>query len=155
MVKTKQLSNKESKELILKFNEFGIDLNKYKRFDIVSEKTDILIADKETVGFYYGGKCFPSLKLLLNINTQIPSIYLDLGAIPFITKGADLMKPGVKDLEIFEKGSLVIMKDAIHKKPLALGIAEFSSEEIKPLNNGKVIKTIHYIGDNIWNYGNK
>lgn len=155
MAKTKQLNNKETKEIINQFITYGLDLNKYKRFEIVSDKYDIIIADKETIGFFYNNNCYPSLKLLLNANTNIPSIYLDLGAIPFITKGADLMKPGVKDLEQFEKGHLIIMKDAIHKKALALGLAEFGSEEIKTMDKGKVVKTLHYIGDNIWNYGNK
>lgn len=156
MVRTKQLNNKEAKELILAFQSYGLNIEKYKRFDVVyTDKEQILVADKEPIGFYINNIVYPSLKLLLNTNTQIPAIYLDLGAIPFITKGADLMKPGVKDLEQFEKGQFVIMKDATHKRPLALGIAEFNSEEIKTMEKGKVIKTIHYIGDNIWNYGNK
>jgi len=155
MPKTKQLNNKETKELINAFSKYNLDLTKYKRFEIASEKTDILIADREVIGFSHNNNYYPSLKLLLNAETKIPSIYLDLGAIPFITKGANLMKPGVKDLENFEQGSLVIMRDTIHKKPLALGIAEFSSEEIKTIEKGKVVKTLHYIGDLIWNYGNK
>ncbi len=156
MVRTKQLNNKEIKELIVAFNAYGLNIEKYKRFDIIyTDKEEILIADKESIGFYHKGIVYPGLKLLLTIDTRIPAIYLDLGAIPFITKGADLMKPGVKDLDGFEKNSLVIMKDAIHKRPLALGFAEFSSAEIKSMEKGKVIKTIHYIGDNIWNYGTK
>jgi PUA domain protein len=155
MAKTKQLNNKEAKEIIAIFNKYNLDLSKYKRFEIVSEKIDILLGDKDPIGLYHNNNCYPSLKLLLNANTNIPSIYLDLGAIPFITKGADLMKPGVKDLEQFEKEQLIIMKDAIHKKPLALGIAEFSSEDIKTMEKGKVVKTLHYIGDIIWNFGNK
>jgi len=158
MVKAKQLNNKEAKEIINTFSSFAFDISKYKRFEIVyTDKEQLLVADKDAIGFYHNNVCYPSLKLLLTTpnNTTIPSIYLDLGAIPFITKGADLMKPGVKDLEQFDKSSLVIMKDTIHKKPLALGLAEFSSEEIKTMDKGKVIKTLHYIGDNIWNYGNK
>ncbi len=37
-----------------------------------------------------------------------------------------------------------------HKKVIALGIALFSSEEIKALEKGKVIKVIHYVGDKLW-----
>lgn len=156
MVRTKQLNNKETKEIINTFSVYNLDLTKYKRFEVVyTDKEEILLGDKETIGFYHNNVCYPSLKLLLTVQTNIPCIYLDLGAIPFITKGADLMKPGVKDLDNFNNGQLVIMKDAIHKKPLALGIAEFSSEEMRTLEKGKVVKTIHYIGDNIWNYGNK
>jgi PUA domain protein len=154
MPNIKQLNNKESKEIILYFKEFGINL-KETRFEIAKDKIDLLISNKRALGFYYNQKLYPSLRTILEYNLNLPNIYLDLGAIPFITKGADLMKPGIKELENFDKGQLVIMCDAIHKKALALGIAEFNSNEIKTMEKGKVIKTIHYIGDSIWNYGNK
>jgi len=152
MAKTKQLNNKESKEIIAVFKEFDIDIGNYSKFEIVNtDKNQIIRADKEIIGFYFNNKIYPSLKLNLD-KSNIKNIYLDLGAIPFITKGADLMAPGIKDLEQFNKDSLVVLRDAVHKKALALGIAEFSSEDIKTMEKGKAIKTIHYIGDKIWNY---
>lgn len=151
MVNTKQLNNKESKEIIEKFKEFGINL-KENRFEILKNKIDLLISNKKVIGFYYNQKLYPSLKTILEHNIEFPKIYLDLGAIPFITKGADLMAPGIKDLEVFDKNAIVILCDATHKKALALGISEYSSNEIKKMNKGKVVKTIHYISDNIWNY---
>jgi len=155
MAKTRQINKKESKQIKSYFKKYNIDLSKYKRFEVVSNKKDILIADKEIVGFYIENKIYPSLNIILQKDTNIPCVYLDSGAIPFITKGADLMRPGIKELDDFEKNTLIILKDFKHKKPLALGISKFSSEEIKKMKKNKVIKTIHYIGDKIWNYGNK
>jgi len=155
MAQNKQLNNRECKELISLFKGFGIDLSKYKKFELIFDKVNILFADKTIIGFFSGNAYFPSLKLLINENPTIPCVYIDLGAIPHITKGADLMRPGLKEFDIFEKGQLVIIKDVIHKKPIALGIAEYSSEEIKQLEKGKVINNIHYVGDFVWNYQNK
>lgn len=154
MAQLKQLNNKECKDIIEKLKEFDVNL-KNNRFDLLKGKIDLLINNKTAIGFYYKDKLYPSLKTIIEYNLKFPSIYLDLGAIPFITKGADLMRPGIKDLDYFEKNTLIILKDAIHKKALALGIAEFSSKEIKTIEKGKVAKTIHYISDSIWNYGNK
>ncbi len=154
MPNIKQLNNKESKEILLKFLDYNANI-KETRFEILDAKIRLLLCNKKAIGFYYKDKLYPSLKTILDYNIKLPQIYLDLGAIPFITKGADLMRPGVKDLDNFEKDTLIILKDATHKKELALGIAEYSSNEIKTMDKGKVVKTIHYIGDLIWNYGNK
>lgn len=154
MATIKQLNNKECKGIIENFKEFGVNL-KQNRFEILKDKIDLLLSNKKVIGFYYNQKLYPSLHTILEYNTNIPKVYLDLGAIPFITKGADLMAPGIKELEVFDKNSLVILCDATHKKSLALGISDFSSDEIKNMHKGKVIKTIHYISDKIWNFGTK
>lgn len=154
MPNIKQLNNKESKEIVTNFKEFGINI-KETRFEILKDKIDLLLSNKKAIGFYHNQKLYPSLHTIFEYNIELPKVYLDLGAIPFITKGADLMAPGIKDLDIFGKNTLVILCDAIHKKALALGISGFNSEEIKAMEKGKVIKTIHYVSDNIWNYGNK
>lgn len=152
MAKTRQINKKEIKKIKLDFEKYDIDLSKHNRFEIVSYKKDILITDKQVVGFYYENKLYPSLNLILQKETNIPCVYLDMGAVPFIVKGADIMRPGIKEVDNFESGDLVILKDWVHKKPLALGISLFSSEDIKKMTKNKVIKNIHYIGDYIWDY---
>jgi predicted RNA-binding protein (TIGR00451 family) len=44
----------------------------------------------------------------------------------------------------------VVIRDAEHKKALALGIALFDSEELIKQEKGKVIKTYSYVGDKYW-----
>ena len=72
-------------------------------------------------------------------------------AIPFIIKGADIMRPGIKELDEFEKNEIIVIVDETHQKPLAIGISMFSRSEIKEMDKGKVIKNIHYVGDVTWN----
>ena len=74
-----------------------------------------------------------------------------MGAVPFISKGADVMRPGIKEIDSnIEKHGPVIIIDEKHGKPIAVGIAMYSFDEISSMKEGKVIKTLHYIGDKIW-----
>ena len=77
-----------------------------------------------------------------------------MGAIPFVTKGADVMRPGIKEIEAgIKKNEFIVIIDEKNKKPLAVGIALFDTEELEQMNSGKAIKNIHYLGDEIWRIG--
>ena len=74
-----------------------------------------------------------------------------MGAVKFVVNGADVMRPGIVEIEEgIAKDEFVAVIDKNNKKPLAVGIALFSSEEMKGMNSGKVIKNIHYVGDELW-----
>ena len=75
-------------------------------------------------------------------------------AVPFIAKGADVMRPGIKELDEFSKNSFVVIVDENNRKPLAVGLALFSSVEINSLEKGRTIRTIHFVGDPIWKIEN-
>ena len=92
---------------------------------------------------------FPTL-----INSAIddlPSALVDMGAIPYVCNGADVMAPGIMGIEGgFEKDGLLVIRDVKHKKALGIGAALYSSEEMKGLKKGKAILNLHYVGDKIW-----
>ncbi len=74
-----------------------------------------------------------------------------MGAVKFVTSGADIMRPGIVHIdEGITKDDAVAIVDQTHKKPLAVGIALHSSEEMQKVSSGKVVKNIHYVGDWIW-----
>lgn len=82
----------------------------------------------------------------------LPRIIVDRGAIPHVCNGADVMKPGIIRVEgTFEVGSLIVVVDEEHGKPLAFGLSLHSSRDILSSKKGKMVKTIHYVGDKIWN----
>jgi PUA domain protein len=92
---------------------------------------------------------FPTL-----INSAIddlPSALVDMGAIPYVCNGADVMAPGIMGIEGgFEKDGLLVIRDVKHKKALGIGAALYSSGEMKGLKKGKAILNLHYVGDKIW-----
>ncbi len=80
----------------------------------------------------------------------LPRVVVDMGAIRFVCNGADVMAPGINEVDEFEAGSIVVIRDMNHGKALAIGKARKSSEEITSDKKGKVIKNIHYVGDKLW-----
>jgi PUA-domain protein len=80
-----------------------------------------------------------------------PKIVVDMGAVPYVCKGADVMAPGVRSINgNFETDGLLVIVDERHNKPLSVGMALLNSEEMKTKKKGKVIKTLHYVGDKLW-----
>ena len=93
----------------------------------------------------------PSLKFLEAVNS-LPHVVVDMGAVAHIANGADVMRPGVRDVRRdFVKGDLVVIADEKYGKPIALGLAEVDAMELRSVTKGKVIRSVHYVGDELWN----
>ena len=84
---------------------------------------------------------------------KFPSVEVDMGAVKFMCKGANLMRPGIKKFTEFEKDKLVCIVEETHHKFLAIGKAMVSSLEVENMEKGEVIQNIHYISDKFWETG--
>jgi|TARA_B000000475_G_scaffold269541_1_gene263682 malignant T-cell-amplified sequence len=84
---------------------------------------------------------------------KFPSVEVDMGAVKFMCKGANLMRPGIKKFTEFEKGKLVCIVEETHHKFLAVGKAMVSSLELENMEKGEVVQNIHYISDKFWETG--
>ena len=95
---------------------------------------------------------FPTLRALIKNPPESRKAIVDSGAIAYIAKGADLMRPGIVDLtdDILTGRPFVIVEEN-HGKPLAIAVAMMDSADIKASDKGKVAKNIHYVGDDLWN----
>jgi PUA-domain protein len=82
---------------------------------------------------------------------ELPSVLVDMGAIPYVCNGADVMSPGITDIDgEFNEGDLVIVRDERHRKALAVGLALVKSGDMREMPKGKAVKSIHYVGDKLW-----
>ena len=84
---------------------------------------------------------------------KFPSVMVDMGAVKFMCKGANVMRPGIKKFTEFEKEQLVCVVEESQHKFLAVGKAMVSSSELENMEKGEVIKNIHYISDKFWETG--
>ena len=84
---------------------------------------------------------------------KFPNIVVDMGAVKFMCKGANLMRPGIKKFTEFEKNKLVCITEESQHKFLAVGRALVSSTELENMEKGEVLKNIHYISDKFWETG--
>ena len=145
----KTLSNKEIRTLNEEIEKYGFSFEKKE----LVEMDENYIGNKEgTMFFKLDGKILPTLKLLLKKEINIKTITVDMGAVKFVTNGADIMRPGIVHIEDeIEEGDFVRIVDETHHKPLAIGKVLFNSEQMRAAVHGKVIENVHYIGDEIWN----
>jgi PUA domain protein len=98
-------------------------------------------------------KPYPTLKAALANDISGKTVVVDMGAVKFVTNGADIMSPGIVETDSnIVPGDVVIIVEETHKKPLAIGISLITGEEMVKNNSGKAIETLHYIGDDIWNF---
>ncbi len=81
---------------------------------------------------------------------RFPSVNVDMGAVRFVCNGAKIMRPGITKFDTFHKGEIVSVKDEIHKKTLAVGIALEDSKTASSSSKGYVIDNLHYISDKFW-----
>ena len=84
---------------------------------------------------------------------RFPNVMVDMGAVKFMCKGANVMRPGIKKFTEFEKEQLVCVVEESQHKFLAVGKAMVSSSDLENMEKGEVIKNIHYISDKFWETG--
>ena len=151
----KQLNKKEIQEYNQKIKrEFGIEefFNKKEKVESEKGEEEFILQNGTPMFFFKEHKMHPTLKLLLN-KQILKTITVDMGAVKFITNGADVMRPGITKIEEeIKEGDAVCIIEETHGKALAVGIAMFNAEEMKEKKEGKVVKTIHYVGDIIWKH---
>lgn len=116
------------------------------------EKYEILVKDKTPLFFFDDSKPIPTLKLEMK-KEMLPRVTVDMGAVKFVSSGADVMRPGIVEIpEQIKEGDAVVIDEETHHKPLAIAKAIYSSMKMKEMGKGKVLKNLHCVGDKLWNY---
>ena len=148
------LKKKKLKELKRDLGEYStiIPSNATIEFLEVDPNPFILI-DGQPYIIIIDNKPFPTLKAALKNDIGGKKVTVDMGAVKFVTNGADIMSPGIVGSdENVKADDVVLIIEETHHKPLAIGIAIITGEEMVENNSGKAIKNIHHIGDEIWNF---
>ena len=84
---------------------------------------------------------------------KFPNVTVDMGAVRFMCKGANVMRPGIKRFTDFEKGKLVCIVEESQHKFLAIGKALIDSSDLENMEKGEVLRNLHYISDKFWEIG--
>jgi PUA domain protein len=151
------LKNKEAKTLLQKASmKLQTDLwsffkDRLKVEVIETESSEIILVNGKPILIETGESVYPTLKFEEYLRSA-PKVIIDMGAVPYICKGANVMAPGVRRIEgTFGRSSIVAIADEKFEKPIALGEALFDSEEARKLKQGSVVKNLFYVGDKTWN----
>ena len=152
------LKEKEARKLFIDFSQrlkTNVEqlLGSKPRIEVnETEAAEIFILNGKPFLARSDGELFPTLAFE-EAFPFISRIVVDMGAVPYVCKGADVMAPGVVSVKgEFEENDLLLVIDERHSKPLAIGVALFNSQVIKNMKHGKIVKNIHHVGDKLWNY---
>ncbi len=84
---------------------------------------------------------------------RFPHVTVDMGAVKFMCKGANVMRPGIKSHNEFETEKIVCIIEESQHKFIAVGKSLVSSSELESMEKGEVVKNMHYISDKFWEIG--
>jgi PUA-domain protein len=152
------LKAKEAKQILIQASE-KLKVNLDAIFDsksfvetVEGEFGELLLLEGIPVLFRIGDVVLPTL-VATDVLAHLAKVVVDMGAVRFVCNGADVMAPGIRRYEgNFAKGDVVVVVDEKFGKPLSLGEILYSSEEVKGIKQGPVIKTRHYVSDKVWNF---
>ena len=131
-------------------SQWKIELPKQKNIKTHDVTEDgVIITGNEITAVKIGENILPFLDDI-PILEKFPCVTVDMGAVKFVCKGANVMRPGIIKFSDFESGEIVCGIEESQNKFLAVGKAEMSSKEAQDASNGEVIKNMHYISDDFW-----
>ena len=148
------LKKKKIKEIKEQLGDYGNLLEGKKNVEILeAQPNSLILVNGEPYILLIDDKPFPTLKAALANEINAKKVTVDMGAIKFISNGADIMSPGVvaADKEI-RPDDIVLVVDQTHEKPLAIGVSLITGMEMIKNRSGKAVETKHYVGDDIWNF---
>ena len=148
------LKKKKIKEIKAELGEYGDLLQNKKNVEILeAEPNSFILVDGEPYIIMIEDNPFPTLKAALANQIDSKKVTVDMGAIRFVSNGADIMSPGIvaadDDIDV---GDIVLIVDETHNKPLAIGVSLITGPEMVENDSGKAIETKHFVGDEIWNF---
>lgn len=153
-MKSNLISKSETSELLKIVSEkWGIEFPKIKNVKVHQILDDAQIITGAGIKILKVNEDY--LPFLSETETlkKFPSVMVDMGAVKFMCKGANVMRPGIKKYTEFEKDSLVCIVEESQHKFLAVGKSLVASSELENMEKGEVIKNIHYISDRFWEVG--
>lgn len=112
---------------------------------------EVFFINKKPIFAKSSNMFFPTL-VSDELLSKMPKAVVNMGAVPHICSGADIMAPGIVYFNgAFDEEDIVVVFDEHHQKPIAITMAFYSVIEAEKLERGKILKNIHYIGDKLWN----
>lgn len=151
-VRRTPIRRKEAKGILEEASKFGVEAStdEFKLAETIQQgEYTVLLLDKVPILIITSsGEIVPHLQTY-GKRVRCPQVTVDDRAAPHIIGGADVMAPGVVSTDEFKGGGAVVALNSAGRA-LSSGIAVLSSDEIKQVNKGRAVRTVHVVGDQIW-----
>lgn len=111
----------------------------------------LLLLGPDAIALIHAEAVAPTIRRLLSHPATRRHVTVDMGAVPFVYNGADVMAPGIVDADPgIREGDLVWVRDETHGRPLAVGRALMDGPTMAREEKGKAVETLHHVGDDLW-----
>lgn len=155
--KRKRMRSKEIKALSAQLEEIlGVPVfNENEAVDMAeSSEFNLIFVGNDILGIVRDGVPFLTVRGVLEYAPEKRYVTVDMGAVPFVVNGADVMGPGIIDADPdIKEGDMVWIRDVNNQRPLAIGASLRSGADLASKQPGKAIKSLHYVGDKLWKTG--
>ncbi len=155
--KRHQVSTKEMKKILERVSKIAPKLpdtiDRKKGIEVVELGSGerVYLQEKKPVLIELEGKLMPALTASEDVLSGIPRVVVDMGAVPYICNGADVMAPGIRSIpEGVKPGDILVVSDEKHNKSLAVGVLIMERERILNREKGNAVRNVHHVGDEIW-----
>jgi len=150
-LKTNLISKSETAKLLKTVSEkWKIDAPKVKNLKVyeIDNETQLITGEQIKI-LKIKDEHLPFLSEI-SLLEKFPFVQVDMGAVKFMCKGANLMRPGIKKFSEFSKNDIVCIVEESQNKFLAVGKSEIDSSELESMEKGEVLKNLHYVSDKAW-----
>ena len=153
-MKSNLISKSETASVLKTISEkWNMEFPKIKNLKVHEISTDAqIIVGNEIKVLKIGDEYVPFLSETQMLE-KFPYVMVDMGAVKFMCKGANVMRPGIKKHSDFQKDDIVCIIEESHHKFLAVGKTLVSSQEMETMEKGEVVKNLHYVSDKFWEVG--
>ncbi|NOZ89266.1 MAG: DUF1947 domain-containing protein [Crenarchaeota archaeon] len=154
-----QLSKKDRRRLLERLHQLypAMELPREARIEkLVEEDITLYLLDGRPWLIELEDKLIPHLAWLLpdRYRGVLPYIVVDEGAVKPISRGADLMRPGVLRFEgDYGEGDIVVIVEPGRLLPLAVHEALLPRSEAERMEKGRITRSLHHVGDRFWKLG--
>jgi len=153
-LKSNLISKSETSVLLKTVSEkWGIEFPKMKNVKVHQILDDAQIITGDGLKILKVDEDYLPFLSEIKMLERFPTVTVDMGAVKFMCKGANLMRPGIKKFTEFEKDQIVCIVEESQHKFLAVGKSLVSSSELETMEKGEVINNMHYISDRFWETG--
>ncbi|WUR02793.1 translation machinery-associated protein 20 [Vairimorpha necatrix] len=155
IISTSQISKKDKKSINKICNTELLKKQEEYQIAKLKNRSNLILDGNKAIMFFFNNKYIPTIKTLEQNLLNLPTVYLDSGAIGPLERGANVMAPGVfkyidQCIEDFKKNDIVCIK-IINMGILAVGQALLDKREFKQNTTGEAIEILHIKNDELYN----
>jgi len=150
------LRRKESKSLLQEITEtLEIDADKVlgskPQIEVIeTARHSIFVVNGLPILAKSGRDFFPTL-FFRDCFALLPKIAVNMGAVPHVCNGADVMAPGIVEIQgDFKAEDLVLVLDERNRRPIAIARSIIDSDPARTLKKGRIFENLHHVGDDVW-----